>query len=117
MAASWPITLQGILNEDNFGLDFADTVLRSDNEIGPTKLRRRFTKGVDTYQGSINLTVAQFNIFETFYKTTLAGGSLPFTYNHPITGVPTDYRFRGRVKFSSLGGGNFSVQFELEQLP
>lgn len=117
MAQPWPGSLQQLLSEANFGLKIGDTVLRSDMEVGPQKLRRRFTKGVNTFSASIYLDISQYNIFFTFFNTTLNGGVLSFTFNHPITQVPTDFRFKGTPSISSLGGGQFTASFEWEELP
>jgi hypothetical protein len=117
MAQTWPSTLQKLLSEANFGIALADTTLRSEMEVGPAKARRRYTKGVDLFSASIYLTTSQYSIFYTFYNTTLNGGVLSFTFNHPITQVPTDFRFKSPPKISSLGGGNFQATFEWEALP
>lgn len=117
MAQAWPGTLQQLLSEANFGIAKGETTIRSDMDIGPKKVRRRFTKGVDIFTASIYLTVTQFTLFETFYDTTLSGGSLPFTFNHPITGVATDFRFASEPVYRSIGGGNFTVDFNWEKLP
>ena len=117
MAQAWPSTLQQLLSETNFGIKVGDTVLRTETEVGPTKLRRRYTRGIDTYSASIYINIAQYTILDTFYKTTLNGGTLPFTFKHPITQVPKDYRFRSPPAYSSLGGGQFIATFEWEEMP
>jgi hypothetical protein len=117
MAQAWPAQLQQCLSEQNFGIQKGSTVLRSDMDIGPQKVRRRFTKGVDTLTGSIYLTAEEYEIFEAFYETTLAGGTLPFEFNHPITGVLTVFRFNSEPTYASLGGGSFTVSFGWEKLP
>lgn len=117
MAVAWPSTLQELLNEASFGLEVGDTVLRSEMDYGPQKVRRRFTKGIDTFQASINLTTEQYTFFYTFFNTTLNGGVLPFTFKHPITKVDCDFRFKGPPKIMSIGGGNFQASFMWEKLP
>lgn len=117
MAQIWPGTLQQLVSEANFGMAIGETVLRTDMEVGPQKTRRRFTKPVNSFTTSIYLTLAQYNTFYTFYNTTLNGGSLAFTFNHPITQVPTDFRFKSPPKVSSIGGGNFIAAMEWEELP
>jgi hypothetical protein len=117
MAQVWPITLQQLLNESGFGITRGETVLRSDMDSGPAKTRRRFTKSVDSYTASIWVDETQYLTFENFYDTTLNGGTLPFTFPHPITQVPTDFRFKSPPKYSPVGGGTWSVSFEWEKLP
>lgn len=117
MAQVWPSTLQQLLSEASFSYEIADTALRTDMDIGPQKVRRRFTKSVNSLTGSIYLTIAEYNTFYTFYNTTLNGGILPFEFNHPITQELKEWRFKGPAKISSIGGGNFMVDFSWEELP
>ena len=117
MAQQWPVGLQQLLSEANFGEQDQDTTIRTEMDVGPAKVRRRFTRGVETYTGSIYLTVSQYTLFKSFFNTTLNGGVLPFTFNHPITQVPTDFRFVGTPQYNSIGGGNFTTVFTWEALP
>lgn len=117
MAQAWPAGLQELLSEANFGIQDQDTVIRSEMDVGYAKVRRRFTKGISTFSGSIYLTTDEYTLFKDFFDTTLNGGAIPFTYNHPITQVPSDFRFKGAPAYSSIGGGNFTVQFVWELLP
>jgi PPE-repeat protein len=117
MAQIWPATLQQLLSEASFGIAVGDTILRTDMDVGHAKTRRRFTKGVDIFTGSIYLTLAQYDFFMAFFNTTLNGGSLTFTFNHPLTQVPTDFRFKGAPSISSIGGGNLTASFTWEKIP
>jgi hypothetical protein len=117
MAQPWPAPLQDFFSEQNFQIVMDDATLRSDIDVGPQKVRRRFTKGIDIMSASIYLTTSEYSIFETFFKTTLAGGTLPFEFNHPVTGILTEFRFREKPRIGSLGGGQFTVSFDLEVLP
>ena len=117
MSQIWPSTLQQLLSEASFSYEIADTSLRTDMDIGPQKVRRRYTKPVNSLTGSIYLTQVQFNIFYSFYNTTLNGGTIQFEFNHPITGVLTNWRFKGPARVQSIGGGNFTVEFSWEEMP
>jgi hypothetical protein len=117
MPATWPSTLQDKLNEEGFSFNTGSTVLRSDNQMGPAKVRRVMTKSVDTISGTINLTTAQFSVFNYFFDTTLNGGVGTFNFVHPITGVLTVFRFTRPPSYRSIGGGNFAVSMEWESLP
>jgi len=111
MAQQWPSTLQQLLSEANFGYQIADTALRTDMDIGPQKVRRRFTRPVNSLTGSIYLTTDQFTTFYNFYNTTLGGGVLPFEFYHPITKELNNWRFKGPASVQSLEAGNFTVSF------
>jgi hypothetical protein len=117
MAAAWPVSLQEKLSEQGFGIQHGDTTLRSDMDIGPAKVRRRFTRGIDKLSCSIWLTTSEYSTFRYFYDTTLNGGVNRFEFNHPITGTLTEFRFADNPKYSSLGGGHFSVSMQWEEMP
>lgn len=117
MAETWPISLQSKLNEDSFGLNPGDTTIRSDMDVGPAKVRRRMTKATDTLTCSIDVTTGEYSTFMLFYDTTLNGGVNRFDFDHPITGVPTEFRFAGPPQIRSIGGGNFRVSMAWEILP
>lgn len=117
MPATWPTQLQQELNEDGFSFDTGSTVIRSENQMGPAKVRRVMTKSVDTLSGTINLTTAQFSVFSYFFDTTLNGGVGTFNFVHPITGVLTEFRFTRPPSYRSIGGGNFIVSMQWESLP
>ena len=113
----WPVTLQQLLSETGFSEREGDTLLRSDMDVGPKKVRRRFTKGIGMMTGSVWLTTDQYLDFKAFYNTTLNGGALPFIFPHPITQVPTTFRFSETPNYNSLGGGQFAVSFSWEIMP
>ena len=113
----FPATLQGKLNEQGFSHSIGDTTIRSDVGVGPAKVRRIYTRSVDSVSGSINLTTSEYSVFYYFYNTSLNGGVNQFSYAHPITGVSTNFRFKSPPGIRSIGGGNFSVSMDWEILP
>lgn len=117
MAVSWPVELQDLVNEAGFGENFGDTVLRSDMDVGPAKVRRRTTRPVNTLTVSINLTASQYLALKLFYNTTTNGGVSPFAFNHPVTGDAAEFRFTKPPSIRSLGAGNYQASMEWEQLP
>lgn len=114
--AAWPGSLQQYLSQENFGLDVGPTTIRSQNEIGPDKVRRRSTRGIDKISGSIFLTVAEYSVFRTFFDTTVNGGVTSFTALHPITGITSNFRFVGTPSVRNIGGGAFVCSFAWEDL-
>ena len=117
MAIPWPVSLQQLVNEGSFGLKFGETLLRSDVDIGPKKVRRRFTRPIDTMAVGFDLTIAQYNTFYYFFNTTINGGATVFELNHPITGVLTNFRFTGPPDIRPKGGINFVATMEWEIIP
>ena len=116
MAIPWPATLQDKLEQDNFSLEKGSTVIRTQMDVGPVKVRRRSTRPIDMVVGSIYLTASEWAIFETFYNTTINGGATPFELPHPITGVLTVFRFAAEPSYRSVGS-IFSVSMKWEVMP
>lgn len=115
MAASWPSTLQQYLNETSFGIEFAQSWLESETQIGPKKRRRRTTQNFEKITCSILLDKDFYLTFKNFYDVTLNGGVLPFEFPHPITQVMTNYRM-SPPQISILGGTTFSVTMGWEEI-
>jgi hypothetical protein len=109
--------LQQYLESSSFSYSFGDTTISSQNDVGPNKVRRRSTKGIDTFSGSINLTLGQYSILYQFYDVTTNGGVDYFTLPHPITGATIEARFTSPPSIRSIGGGVFSVNLSLEAKP
>lgn len=114
MAATWPSTLQQFLNDTNFQLRFGETAIRTETETGKTKIRRRFTKPVNSISASMILNKDVYTDFYDFYFTTINGGVDPFEFDDPITGVTKEYRFKESPVISRLGGENFQVTMNWE---
>ena len=117
MAETWPTQLQQQLNEAGFSDTTGPTSIRSENEFGPTKVRRVVTKSVDRIQGTITVTTAQTLILDSFYDLTLNGGVRTFNFVHPRTGVVREFRFTSPPSYRTIGGGYFLAQLEWEVLP
>lgn len=119
MAVPWPTELSDLLDSDSFGYSIGDTVIRSDMDTGPAKLRRRSTKGIDKVTCSQKMAFDDFQTVYDFFDIDLNGGVTPFTFNHPFTGVPTDWRFISPPEFKPLGNGGieFGISMSWEKLP
>lgn len=114
---SWPVGLQQRLNADDFSVKFGDTTIRTDMDVGPAKVRRRLTDGVDTYSCSILLDIDDWDTLKDFYKTTLAGGSLPFLFTDPFTSMNDPFRFAAPPEAKPMGGRIFRISMVWERLP
>lgn len=114
--ALWPSTLpQQVLAADYVESADANTI-RSDVDVGPAKLRRRYTAEVKVFQIGLVLTAAQVATLETFYDATL-GVVDPFDWTHPRTLAAASFRFRSRPEYRALGRSLFRAAFALELLP
>lgn len=116
MPAVWPSFLQDKLNEAGFSYDFGDTTIRSEVDGGPPKVRSRYTNAIDEVSCSITLDYDDYVDFRLFFDVDLNRGATSFTFNHPLTGDPTEFRFKGRPRITPLGGRVFTVSMTWEKI-
>lgn len=116
--SAWPASLPQFFLEAGYREPLEDQLIESDMDAGPAKVRRRFTTATRIISGSIAMTQAQAAVFETFFATTCAGGSLPFTWVHPRTRAPATFRFRKPLPTVQQVSGDMVVYaLRLEMMP
>lgn len=99
-----------------------DVVLRSEMDVGPAKLRRRFTGDKRKFSIVLDLRASEVATFDAFFKDTTFGGSLSFSWVLPRTGFPADFRFTSTPVYrpqGPRGDGSewWRVTFSVEMLP
>lgn len=114
---TWPAQFQELLNEESFGYKYGDTTVRSDMDVGPQKVRARYTQGIDTYTCTITLDIDLLDEFEDFYKVTLGNGVRTFEFNDPITQVPSEFQFTEPPDIRPIGGRTFIVNMRWIKVP
>lgn len=115
-AQPWPVTLQQNVNQAGFQEQIGETTIRSSNDIGLPKVRRRSTRPIDIFAVSILVTAAQYSVFKTFYNTTINGGAGTFYFNNPITGVLSEWRISQAPSVSTIGFDTYNVSMSWEYL-
>jgi len=117
--AVWPGSLPSVVNWQGYARRLHDTRVRTTMDAGPPKLRSRFTSGMTEHDVPVvYFTKAQWSTLETFYKTTLQQGSLPFDWTDPLTGGSVSFRFVKPPVFGGmLGPDTIAVTLNLEVLP
>ena len=112
----WPVTLPAFAQEGGFSETIQDQTVESNIDSGPAKIRRRFTKSLRKFAITMYMTPAQVTTFETFWQTTVKGGSIAFDWLHPRTRVAATLRFRTPApSYTTVGGGAVVVvTFTLE---
>ncbi len=78
----WPSTLPRQMLADGQGETLPDGLLRSENDAGPVKVRRRSSATVWEIVGTFAMTHAQYDAFREFVDEEIAGGALPFEFPH-----------------------------------
>jgi len=117
MTASWPGTLPTLLLA-GYTESPPNTAIRTPMDGGVAKVRQRFTAAARPINGALLLTKAQVDTLDTFYVTTLNGGSDPFEFDNVRTGATEDFRFVSPPQYTNAGSDeNWRVSMEIEQLP
>ncbi len=98
---TWPVTLPQRLSSDASVQDDESRAM-TDMDAGPPSVRNRFTAITQTVKGSMILTGAQLVTFNTFFRTTLAHGSLSFTWIHPFTEEAAVFRFKTKPQWQCI---------------
>ncbi|MBU6475063.1 MAG: hypothetical protein KGL10_09665 [Alphaproteobacteria bacterium] len=114
---AWPSTLPAAPLAKNFQEIAPATVIRTDMDTGPAKVRQRTTAGVGELQATYFLSAAQTETLDDFYATTLAGGALGFDYTHPRTGALLTCRFVSPPEYTAVNGAYYEAAVALEVLP
>jgi hypothetical protein len=113
----WPAELQQKLNANSFQVTFGDTLVRSENAAGATKVRSRFTDGIDQYRCSITLDISEYSVLSVFFKTSLNNGADKFIFEDPLTESPGVFRFAGPPVITPIGGRVFTVSMAWDKFP
>lgn len=116
--SAWPVALQQKLDVAGFQYSFGSTRVASEMDVGPKKVRSRFTDAVDKYECQIMLDFDEVETFKTFFKTTLNNGTLPFTFTDPFTELEANFRFAPDQDpiIRPLGGRMFTLSMSWEKL-
>lgn len=86
--------------------------------VGPEKVRRRSTLNGSRISFALWLDGDQVDTFETFYRTTLKDGTLPFQMVHPRTGVEGTFRFdtSSEPETSEISSNVFQISVDLRKV-
>lgn len=113
---TWPNTLPKP-GPGGYSESLQSGLLRTDMEMGPPKVRRRFTATSTLIEMRMVFTAAELATLESFYKNDCLAGALPFDWNHPRTGAAIKARFVAPYSVGSVGRGYWPVSLQVEVLP
>lgn len=114
--AVWPATLPDRFLLDGLSFEEPDVTIRDEMDIGPAKVRARYTAAAEPFSGKLLMTGAQLDTFRLFYRSTLRRGALPFVWVSPVDGNQGVYRFLGGFQGVPLDG-LWQISFRVEKLP
>lgn len=113
----WPVSLPDAPLAEGYQENPVNNNITTQMETGPAKKRRRYTEPIFNFICGLVLTSDEVDILETFYFTTLEGGTLEFDWKHPRTRIAATLRFKTPYTVSAIDPNNFSVNMSLERLP
>jgi hypothetical protein len=113
---TWPSDLPAP-NVNSFEESPPQTTLRTQMEIGPDKVRKRFSAGIRPVSFKLILTAVQVATLDTFYVTGTSGGALRFDYTHPRTSAAVKARFIDTPRYKSIDPSYYEADVKLEILP
>lgn len=118
--AQWPATLPGIRLPVSSARQ--SSLIRTEMDTGPAKVRRRYSGSLLHVQFTMQTTGTQHATLDTFYETTLVGGSLAFEMTDPVSGETENFRFLEPPTSTVVRGGAVAdrildVNIRLERLP
>lgn len=90
---TWPTGLPQVLRLDGLSTQRKSSVVRTQMDAGPDKVRRRYTVSTKVFTGSIVVTEKQRELFEAWYRNVIADGTLRFVMKDPQTLQPAEFRF------------------------
>lgn len=117
MTAAWPGTLPENIWKPGYRETPRPSFIRSRVDVGPAKVRRRTTIDITDFVVELRMTAAQTELLDTFYTTTLIGGTQPFTWVHHRTGDAITYRFLKKPEMAPGAGTRWIVVMHLEDIP
>lgn len=114
---AWDSALPQVMELNDYTGSFEDNLIQSDPDMGPSKVRRRYTAGVKPLSGVVIMNKTQFGVFKTFYTSTLLSGALRFSWTEPpFHTEPCEMRFT-EVPSWTMVGDHYRVSISLEILP
>jgi hypothetical protein len=122
---TWPAGLTRTPRVSSLSEEAPDVLVRSEVDVGPPKLRRRFTGDRRKFTVELDLMRSEVAIFDAWFlnnSTGAGGGSRSFAWKHPRLGTAADFRFLSVPTYrprAPRGDGTewWLVAFDVEMLP
>jgi hypothetical protein len=109
--AVWPATL--LITRDNYSESVPKTVIRSNMDVGPDKVRKRSSAQVRTVSFKLFLTDVLLQTFDDFF---VANEALVFDFTDPRTNTAKRARFTESPTYN-LKDTMWDVGVKIEYLP
>jgi hypothetical protein len=113
--ALYPQELQKHPNQ-SYTEQIVDGTIRTNMDVGPSQSRPRYTRIRRSSKLTIWVDKYLYEIFMSFYTVDLALGSLPFTWENPITQKPATLKFSNAPAVSYIGPLTWEIACEFEEV-
>lgn len=115
----WPTALPQCPILNGFSEQRQRNIVSFEPDVGPPKMRRRSSAVATLTSVVFRFTVADVEVFNTFYQDTLSDGSLPFVWKHPISQTYYTWMFDSKEapRFDRMTPNTFRVSYNLLRLP
>lgn len=112
---AWPVSLPSCAQD--WQEQDRPSVIRTDMDVGPPKVRRRYTAPMRQQSVTMILENAQVIALRSFYEVDLNEGVNYHSFTHPYSGAVETFRFVEPPNFQSQGALVVQVSMTWEQLP
>ena len=114
---SWPAELPQYMLLEGQQSGLGDGRIRSQNDDGTAKVRRRFSNVPRPLSGTMLMSYDELQTFIAFVEDDLSGGTLPFELPSQVDMETWVVQFAGEMPSWTRVGPKFSVKFDLVILP
>lgn len=115
MLKPWPLTVTQCPRTWNE--QYAENRLRTSVDVGPPKMRRRYTNDLLQVQIGWNFKTELYQELTDFYRVTLRSGTDHFNFPHPVTGNQHKFQFIAPPQIEMIQGKAFGIVCEWEEIP
>ncbi len=114
--AEWPADLPQKPQFQNYQETPPNVILRQAMDVGPAKVRKRFTAGVGLLRLRFIFTQDELTLFHEFFTQTIQSGAMSFEWVHPRTDEAILCRLIPPPTYVPMGL-EWQVDFQVEILP
>lgn len=116
---TWPGTLPVRPLEQGYEETMRESQVRSSIDGMPIVQRQRSPGYSKPMSLTFELTSAQLDAFQSFFRTDLGYGAIAFDFTHPRTGASVSMRFIGGQppKASAIGYNTYHQSCQVEVMP
>lgn len=113
--AVWPYNVNQRAVKETYRETQDENVARFQPDVGGPKLRRRMSISTKQIQFDTVLTTTEVSALETFWRTTLKDGTLPFSRVNPRSGLTEVYFFNSPYQRQDWSFTQDRVSFSMRQ--